>query len=71
MIRLGVFLFVATALLASMSGVPATVILIALLILVAAAFTVGGHRLRCPKCGSRIKLGYTRCRCGHDVHAAK
>jgi hypothetical protein len=36
------------------------------------AFTVGGMKLRCPKCGKRIKLGYTTCHhCGATVGQPK
>lgn len=36
-------------------GIP-----LALLLLV--AYTVGGFHVRCPECGSAIKIGYTKCR---------
>ena len=65
MIRLGVVVLFGGAVVASLLHVNVWVVVIPLALLAVAAYTKGGMKLKCSRCGKRIKLGYSTCHhCG-------
>jgi zinc-ribbon domain len=72
MIRLVLFLIAAGVLFAVVTGLSPWIAIVPLAILAVLAYTVGGMKLRCPRCGTRIKLGYNTCRnCGATYGAPR
>lgn len=65
MIRLAVMLIAAAVFFSVVTGLNPWFFLVPLGVLAIAAYTVGGMKLRCSKCGKRIKIGYSTCHhCG-------
>jgi hypothetical protein len=65
MIRLfGVFFFI-VVIGAALFHINPWIVGVPLAVLLLGAYTFGGFKTICPECGSRIKIGYPRCRtCG-------
>jgi hypothetical protein len=65
MVRLLLALVAVAVFLSVVTGVSPWFFLIPIGLLAVAAYTVGGMKLRCTRCGKRIKLGYNTCHhCG-------
>lgn len=74
MIRLAFFVFLFPLLLAIVwEDAPQWAILGAWIVgaaIVVSPYLLGQAALRCPRCGKRIKVGYSTCHhCGYDVRA--
>ena len=68
MIRLFFVVVVGGAVAAALLGINVWRVVVPLAVLAAAAYTVGGLKLRCPSCRKRVKIGATACHhCGRPV----